>query len=142
MPKHVSLAIIVLGFLLAGPAHAQDTARREHHSVNVSTSREGQIAYYASPDESCGKGVSPEITITEQHSYGKIVFRRDRLMAFASTIPPRAVKCRGKFVDVTSVFYKPAAKFHGSDRAVLRIRFPVPDSPTDTLTDEIYITVR
>lgn len=142
MPKHVSLPIIVLGFLLAGTALAQDAARREHHSVNVTTSREGQIAYYASPDESCGKGLPPEITVAEQPSYGKIIFRRDRLMAFAATIPPRAVKCRGKFVDVTSVFYKPAAKFHGSDRAVLRIRFPVPDGPADTLIDEIYIAVR
>lgn len=142
MPKHVFLPISVLGLLLAGGALAQDAARRGHHSVNVSTSREGQIAYYASPDESCGKGVPPEITIVEQPSYGKIVFRHDRLVAFAATVPPRAVKCRGKFVDVTSVFYKPAAKFHGSDRAVLRIRFPVPGGTADTLIDEIYITVR
>ncbi len=63
-------------------------------------------------------------------------------MAFAATVPPRAVKCRGNFVDVTSVFYKPAAKFHGSDRAVLRIRFPVQGGPADILIDEIYITVR
>lgn len=142
MPKHVFLPISVLGLLLAGGALAQDAARRGHHSVNVSTSREGQIAYYASPDESCGKGAPPEITIAEQPSYGKIVFRHDRLVAFAATVPPRAVKCRGKFVDVTSVFYKPAAKFHGSDRAVLRIRFPVPGGTADTLIDEIYITVR
>jgi len=142
MPKHVSLPISILGLLLAGSALAQDAPRRGHHSVNVSTHREGQVAYYASPDESCGKGLPPEITIAEHPSYGKIIFRRDRLTAFAATIPPRAAKCRGQFVDVTTVFYKPAGKFHGSDRVVLRVRFPAPDGSADTLIDEIYITVR
>ena len=141
MPKFVSLSISFLGLLLAGSALAQD-ARRGHHSVNVSAQREDEIAYYASPDESCGKGLPPEITVTEHPSYGKIIFRRDRLTAFASTIPPRSAKCRGQFVDVTAVFYKPAGKFRGSDRAVLRVRFPAADGSADTLIDEIYITVR
>jgi hypothetical protein len=137
-------ARLFLGFaflLAAASAHAQE-ARREHRNVNISIGREGRIAYYASPDEACGKGIAPQISILEHPNYGKIAFRPDRLMALSSTIPDRAENCRGKFVDVTAVFYKPAKNFHGSDRAVLRVTFTAANGAASTLFDTIYISVR
>jgi hypothetical protein len=129
--------------LLAGIATAQEPVRHQHHSVNISTNREGRIAYYAAPSASCGKNAAVEISILERPSYGRIILRPDRLLAYAATIPARAGNCRGQFVDVTAVFYKPAAGFHGTDRAVLRLHFPgAENGKTETRTDEIYISVR
>lgn len=134
---------LLVFLLLASHAAAQETVRREHHNVNISVKREGRIAYYASPGESCGRGGEPEITIVEQPSYGKIILRPDRLLAQASTVPPRSAACRGEFVDATAIFYKPAPGFRGSDRLVLRIYFPdAPNGPASTLIDEIFIAVR
>jgi hypothetical protein len=126
---------------LAGGAAAQEI-RREHHAANIPAGREGRIAYFASPDERCGKGIAPEITVLERPSYGRLSQRPDRLVASPSTIPPRASACRGEFVDVTAVYYKPAPGFHGSDRVVLRVHFPARDGDAATAVHEIYVSVR
>ncbi len=128
-------------FPIAAGASAQEV-RREFHNVGVSIGREGRLGYYASPDENCGKGIAPQIAVVEHPNYGKLAFRPDRLTAYASTVPSRAEHCRGKFVDVTAVYYKPAKGFHGSDRAVLRVTFPALSGAADTLYDTIYISVR
>jgi hypothetical protein len=136
-----ALGGLCLFLLIASHAAAQET--RDHRSVNVSTNREGRVGYYASPDEACGKGIPPEISIAEQPNYGKIVFRADRLLAYTANVPPRAFGCRGQFVDATTVFYKPAPHYHGSDRVVLRVYFPAAaNGPASILYDTIYITVR
>jgi hypothetical protein len=128
--------------LIAGIAAAQEPLHL-HHSVNISTGREGRIAYYAAPSASCGKNGAVEISIVERPSYGRIVFRPDRLLAYAATIPTRAGNCRGQFVDATAAFYKPAAGFHGTDRVVLRLHFPgAENGKAETRIDEIYISVR
>lgn len=129
--------------LLAGMATAQEPVRHQHHSVNISTGREGRIAYYAAPDAACGKSAPVKISVVEGPSYGRLVFRPARLPVHTANIPARAGNCRGQFIDVTTVFYKPAAGFHGSDRAVLRLHFPAAgNGATETRTDEIYISVR
>ncbi len=130
---------VFLSILSAG---AQEVSR-VHRNVNVPAGREGRLGYYASPDEACGKGIAPEIAIVERPNYGRIVLRPDRLTAYSSTVPARANGCRGKFVDVISVYYKPAAGFHGSDRVVLRVLFPATaGGPASTLFEAIYISVR
>ena len=135
------LLLALATFSIAASASAQEV-RREFHNVGVSIGREGRLAYYASPDENCGRGIAPQISVVEHPNYGKITLRPDRLIAYASTVPRHAEHCRGKFVDVTAVFYKPAKGFHGSDRAVLRVAFPVASGAADTLYDTIYISVR
>jgi hypothetical protein len=135
----IFLALALL--TIAAGANAQEV-RREHRNVGISMGREGRLGYFASPDENCGKGIAPQISIEEHPNYGKIAFRPDRLIAYTSTVPSRAFGCRGKFVDVTAVYYKPAKDFHGSDRAVLRVTFPAANGAADTLFDTIYISVR
>jgi len=130
-------------FVFAGSASAQNALPREHHNVSISTGREGRLAYYASPDAACRHGTKPAIAILEEPSYGKIVMRPERLIATGSSVPPRASNCRGKFADAISVYFKPAAGFHGSDRAVLRVDFPAAaNGPAWSLVDVIYISVR
>jgi len=126
---------------VAASANARET-RREYYNVSVSLGREGRLAYYASPDADCGTGIAPRISVEEQPNYGKLAFRPDRLKAISSAIPGRAENCRGKFVDVTAVYYKPAKGYRGSDRAVLRVIFPASNGAASTLYATIYISVR
>jgi hypothetical protein len=137
-------ARIFLGlvFLSVAFGASADEIRRAHHNVNVSAGREGRLGYFASPDAACGKGAPPRIEIVERPNYGRLSTRPDRLTAYASNIPPRANGCRGKFVDVIAVYYKSAPDFHGSDRVVLRIVFPVANGPASVLIDTIFISVR
>ena len=139
MPARI---IGALAFLLAVTAAAAQDGLHLYQSVNVSIGREGRIAYYAAPDDACMKGPAPKIEIIGAPSYGKIVFRPDRLMAHSTVVPPRAYGCLGKFVDATAVFYKPAPRYHGTDRAVLRITFPAAGGGATTRVDEILIAVR
>jgi hypothetical protein len=134
--------LLGLGILCIAFGASAEEARRVHHNVNISAGREGRLAYYASPDAACGKGIAPQISIVERPSYGKLVLRPDRLTALSYTIPARAQNCRGQFVNVTAVFYKPAKEFHGSDRVVLRINFPAADGTASAQVDAIYIAVR
>lgn len=129
-------------FLLAVTAAAAQDAPRIYQSTTVSIGREGRIAYYAAPDDACRKGSAPKIEIAEAPSYGKIVLRPDRLIAHANVVPSRSYDCLGQFVDATAVYYKPAPRYHGTDRAVLRITFPSANGAAVTRTDEIFIAVR
>lgn len=131
-----------LVFMLATAAAAAQDGLRFYQSANISMGREDRLAYYAAPDAACGKGMAPKIEIVGAPSYGKLVFRPGRLMAHASVVPPQAYGCLGQFVDATAVFYKPAARYRGTDRAVLRITFPAADGTALTRTDEIFISVR
>lgn len=135
---------ILLGlvFLFVASAASAEEVHRAHHNANVSAGREGRLGYYASPDAKCGAGMRPQIEIVERPNYGTLSVRPDRLTAYASTVPPRANGCRGKFVDAIAVYYKPAAGFHGSDRLTLRVRFPAANAPASTLYDTIFISVR
>ena len=139
MRARLFLGLVFLS--IAAGASAQE-ARREYRNVNISVGREGRIAYYASPGSDCGKGIAPQISILEHPNYGKIAFRPDRLTALSYSIPDRAENCRGKFVDVTAVFYKPAKGFHGSDRVVLRVNFPAANGTASAQVDVFYISVR
>jgi hypothetical protein len=135
--------LLGLAFALASLSATAQEIRRAHHNVNVSSTRDGRLGYYASPDAACGKGAPPQIEIVERPNYGSVFSRPDRLTAYTGNIPARAQNCRGKFVDVTAVFYKPATTFHGSDRVVLRIYFPAAaNGPASTLYDTIFISVR
>jgi len=131
-----------LALLLAATAAAAQDAPRFYQSANISVGREGRLAYYAAPDATCRKSAAPKIEIVGAPSYGKIILRPERLMAHADVVAPRAYGCLGQFVDATAVFYKPAARYRGSDRAVLRITFPAADGTAVTRTDEIFISVR
>ncbi len=131
-----------IAFLPIAFAASAQEVRREHRNVNVSAGREGKLGYYASPEETCETGAAPEIAIIERPNYGKIAFRPDRVMAYSSTIRGNVKGCRGKFVDTTGVYYKSSAGYHGSDRVVLRVRFPAANGATLTLFDTIYISVR
>jgi hypothetical protein len=136
-------ARIFLGIVflpIAFTASAQEVLR-EHRNVNVSAGREGRLGYYASPDEACETGAAPEIAIVEPPNYGRIAFRPDRVMAYSSTIRGNVKGCSGKFVDTTGVYYKSSAGYHGSDRVVLRVRFPAANGEASTLFDTIYISV-
>ena len=126
---------------MATAAAAQD-GPHFYQSANISIGREGRIAYYAAPDDACGKGAPVKIEIVQAPSYGKIILRHDRLMAHAAVVPPRSLPCLGQFVDATTVYYKPAPRYHGSDRAVLRVTFPAANGSATTRADEIFITVR
>jgi hypothetical protein len=139
LPARAAGALALL--LAAAPSAAQD-GPRFYQSVNISMGREGRLAYYAAPDTGCGKGIAPKIEIVGVPSYGKLSLRADRLMAHAGVVPPQAYGCLGQFVDATAVLYKPAPRYRGSDRAVLRITFPAADGTAVTRTDEILISVR
>jgi len=128
--------------LAAAAAAAAQDAPHFYQSANISAGREGRLTYYAAPDATCHKSAAPKIEILGAPSYGKIILRPERLMAHAGVVPPRAYGCLGQFVDAAAVFYKPAARYRGSDRAVLRITFPAADGTAVTRTDEIFISVR
>jgi hypothetical protein len=133
----------ILFLLLATTAGHTQEVRRYHHAANVSANREGRVTYYAAPDEVCGTGIAPTITILEYPSYGRVSLRPDRLFARGGSIPPRSESCRGKFVDALAVMYKPAPGFYGSDRVVLQVYLPpATNGPATTLIDEIFISVR
>jgi hypothetical protein len=128
--------------MFAATAVSAQEGPRFYQSANISVGREGRLAYYAAPDAACGKGIAPKIEIVGAPSYGKLVFRPERLMAHAGVVPPQAYGCLGQFVDATAVFYKPAPHYRGSDRVVLRVTFPAADGTAVTRTDEIFISVR
>ncbi|HVT56718.1 MAG TPA: hypothetical protein VHD34_11825 [Xanthobacteraceae bacterium] len=136
------LLLGIVFILVSWSAGAQEI-RREHHNVNVSAGREGRLGYFASPDAACGKGAPPKIEVIERPNYGRLSTRPDRLKAYTENIPARAQNCRGKFVDVTAVYYKSASDFHGSDRVVLRVHFPgAANGPASVLIDTVFISVR
>lgn len=118
-------------------------ARSGQRTVYAPAGRETRLVYYAAPRPDCGAGPDPEIAIVEKPSYGKIVLRLDRILARPSSLPARSAACAGKFFDMAGVFYRPSPHFRGSDRVVLRIKFPAwPDGRTSTLEEEIFISVR
>jgi hypothetical protein len=131
-----------LALILAATAAIAQDGPRFYQSANISVGREGRLAYYAAPDATCRKNAVPKIEVVGVPSYGKLAFRPERLMAHADVVPPQAYGCLGQFVDATAVFYKPAARYRGTDRAVLRITFPSADGTAVTRTDEIFISVR
>lgn len=135
-------AASALAFLFAITAAVAQDGLHLYQSINISIGRETRIAYYAAPDDACRKGAAPKIEIIGVPSYGKIIFRPDRLMAHSTVVPSRSYGCLGQFLDVTAVFYKPAPRYHGTDRAVLRITFPAANGTPTTRVDEILIAVR
>lgn len=131
-----------LVFALAATIAAAQGLPHFYQSANISVGREGRLAYYAAPDAACRKSAAPKIEILGAPSYGKIILRPERLVAHAEVLAPKAYGCLGRFVDATAVFYKPAARYRGTDRAVLRITFPAADGTAAIRTDEIFISVR
>jgi hypothetical protein len=135
----------MLVLLLLGPAwngFAHSAERKEQRSVNVPTGRETRIAYYGSPDAKCNAGSDPQITIAETPSYGTIGFKTVRLRATPSSIPERDGFCVGKFIDVIAVYYRPTARFHGSDRVRIRVKFERSAAEAMIWEEQIFVSVR
>lgn len=137
------IALLLVGFAWGESAFGAD--RKEQRSVNAPTERETRIAYYGSPDATtCKKAGEPQITIAETPSYGTIGFKNIRLRAIPSAVAERDGPCVGKFIDVTAVYYRSTAGFHGSDRVRIRVQF-LPSPPaagTTILEEQIFVSVR
>jgi hypothetical protein len=124
--------------LLCGSlAHAHEAVFRKYDSVFIGGGgKKERIAYYTAPDEPCGANETPDISVVEQPSYGRLLLQSEKLPAPTSA-------CAGQWIDVTSVYYEPAPTFFGSDRVVLRVNFPgAGGHPAETMMSEIYVTMR
>lgn len=136
----IGAACVIIAAAWSGIAAAAEAGERGQRTVYVSSGRETRIAYYGSPGKDCRVSPKPRIAVVAHPSYGKITLRPDRILARPGSVPARAKRCIGKFVDMTAVFYKPAPRFHGSDRVLIHVVFGTPAD--GTLDEEIYLSVR
>ena len=129
--------------LIAGTAPALALERREQRNVQAIAGQETRLAAYGTPNEKCEGGPKPTIELVDRPSHGTLTDKNARIVAERANVPRRDHPCLGRFIDAVAVIYVPAAKFRGSDRVRLRVKFDSTQAaPATTFEEEIFISVR
>ena len=139
------LKFVAIGLLIAAPAAPSAGGdERAQRSVFVSAGRETRIASYGAPDEKCAGRAEPTIQIVEWPSYGTLADKPVRIIAEHAGVARRDHPCLGRFITSLALYYRPTARFRGSDRIRLRVKFPATQTDEETVIrdEEIFITVR